>query len=229
MSPDSKSLQDIFAKNRAEELGLDVWQHFVIPPFYDSLDLDVARKPRVIMGGRGCGKTMLLRYLSHYSTFSLDRNKIPDTAAKQIGIYWKADTQFAVALTGRGLDETEWIVAFDHEVALRLAVEILGSLESIAKSKCQILNQQDLMQLKFDKLAVFDDELRGNVKSVLEVLERKCLSFRLWSNNIRKVQQPVFFPAREFLKTLIDIVRDRVASLPTVALPPTHRRIRFAP
>jgi hypothetical protein len=55
------NIQGIFAKNRAEELGDDVWEQFVVPPFYDRLDLTTARKPRLIIGGRGCGKTMLLR------------------------------------------------------------------------------------------------------------------------------------------------------------------------
>ena len=58
------SIQRAFVKNRAEELGYDVWKHFAVPPFYDRLDLADAKKPRII-GGRGCGKTMLLRYLSH--------------------------------------------------------------------------------------------------------------------------------------------------------------------
>jgi len=56
-----EKLQQVFTQNRAEELGNDVWRHFVVPPFYDKLDLQQAKKPRVIIGGRGCGKTMLLR------------------------------------------------------------------------------------------------------------------------------------------------------------------------
>ena len=45
-------LRGVFAKNRAEELGRDVWRDFVVPPFFDRLDLIEARKPRVIIGGR---------------------------------------------------------------------------------------------------------------------------------------------------------------------------------
>ena len=69
-------LKEVFAKNRAEELGRDVWRDFVVPPFFDRLDLIEARKPRVIIGGRGCGKTMLLRYLSHDSAFSPSRSLV---------------------------------------------------------------------------------------------------------------------------------------------------------
>ena len=88
--------QSVFTKNRAEELGYDVWEHFVVPPFYHLLDLQTARKPRLIIGGRGCGKTMLLRYLSHQTMFSQSRETIPDDALLHIGLYWRADTQFEI-------------------------------------------------------------------------------------------------------------------------------------
>src|SRR5689334_23065846 len=103
------TIQRAFVKNRAEELGHDVWKHYALPPFFDRLDLADAKKPRLIIGGRGCGKTMLLRYLSHQSAFSPDRTVIPDSALSHIGLYWRADTQFASAMGGRGFDEDTWI------------------------------------------------------------------------------------------------------------------------
>src|SRR5438270_11514671 len=101
MNGSQPDLQSVFAKNRTEELGYDVWEDFVVPPFYRLLDLQVARKPRVILGGRGCGKTMLLRYLSHQSLFSTKRESVPKDAITHIGLYWRADTQFAHAMTKR--------------------------------------------------------------------------------------------------------------------------------
>ena len=78
-------LREVFAKNRAEELGRDVWQDFVVPPFFERLDMIEARKPRVIIGGRGCGKTMLLRYLSHDSAFSSNRSLVPVDTLRSVG------------------------------------------------------------------------------------------------------------------------------------------------
>ena len=49
----------ILAKNRAEEFGHDLWQDFVIPPYFMELEILHSRKPSIIVGGRGCGKTML--------------------------------------------------------------------------------------------------------------------------------------------------------------------------
>jgi hypothetical protein len=51
MSLADVTLQSVCTKNRAEELGHDVWQHFVIPLFFDQLDVQTATKPWVIIGG----------------------------------------------------------------------------------------------------------------------------------------------------------------------------------
>src|SRR3954471_16272282 len=123
MTTSGGNMQDAVIKNRAEEFGFDVWPHFVIPPFYDSLGLEEARKPWVLRGGRGCGKTMLLRYLSHHSVFSRTRNDIPEDAAHRIGLYWKADTQFATTMQGRGLEEETWRSAFFHLLSLTIGAD----------------------------------------------------------------------------------------------------------
>src|ERR1700733_15919161 len=104
----SDNIQAVFSKNRAEELGNDVWEHFVVPPFYDRLDLYTARKPLLIIGGRGCGKTMLLRYLAHETAFSRLRPSIPNEAGNHIGLYWRADTHFLNMMTARGVSEETW-------------------------------------------------------------------------------------------------------------------------
>ena len=127
MSDNQETLSSIFSKNRAEEFGYDVWEHFVIPPFFDQLDLKVAKKPRVIIGGRGSGKTMLLRYLSHQTMFSPKRESVPDESISHIGLYWRVDTQFASAMDKREVSEETWQSAFGHLASLILGMEVLNS------------------------------------------------------------------------------------------------------
>src|SRR6266404_1707332 len=146
---DTATLQSVLSKNRAEELGDDVWKHFVIPHFYPKLDLTTARKPRLIIGGRGCGKTMLLRYLSHQTMFSLSRPTIPNDALSHIGLYWRADTQFASAMSQRGIPDDTWDAAFNHMAAVILGMEVLNSLNSIAKSSCDAVRQEILEHIDF--------------------------------------------------------------------------------
>lgn len=101
-------VENAIAQNRAEELGYDLWEDFVIPPSYETLDLLTAKKPRVVVGGRGCGKTSLLRYLCHQTQFSNKRSKITENDILNIGIYWRVDTQFAKILAKRGFEDDAW-------------------------------------------------------------------------------------------------------------------------
>jgi hypothetical protein len=55
-------MQNAFIRNRAEEFDHDVWSNYVLPLYFPQLGLHEARKSQVLQGGRGCGKTALLRY-----------------------------------------------------------------------------------------------------------------------------------------------------------------------
>lgn len=207
------SLQSIFSKNRAEELGYDVWKYFVIPPFYDKLDLQTARKPRLIIGGRGCGKTMLLRYLSHQSMFSKDRLDIPDNAITHIGLCWRADTQFANAMSKRGIEDDVWEAAFSHMAALILGMEVLDSLDSVAGSHLSLLSIEDINRLSFRRLQAFDITLPDTTKALRENLEEKLWAFENWVNNVRKVSEPNFLPGSKFVLAIIQLIQQQVENL----------------
>lgn len=213
MNGNAETLQTVFTKNRTEELGYDVWKNFVVPPFYDQLDLYRARKPRIIVGGRGCGKTMLLRYLSHQSTFSPERPAIPPDAVAHIGLYWRADTQFAKLMTGRNIDNDVWESAFDHLLALVVGIQILQSLRSIARSQADALREDDVFALRFDRLAAYDVGFDQNFQGFLKALERKLHEFELWVANVRKLQQPTFLPGTRFLLVLVSAVKDSLPPL----------------
>lgn len=203
----------ILAKNRAEELGSDVWQHFVIPPFYERLDLQTARKPRLIIGGRGCGKTMLLRYLSHQSMFSPDRQFIPDSAASHIGLFWRTDTNFASLMSARDISSDIWHAAFAHLAALLIGREVLQSLKSIAESKSSILEVADIETLDFSRLSAFDSDLPGTTDELYRDLESRVWTFEGWVSNVRKIAEPIFLPGKEFIAALIEEIRSQIVSL----------------
>ena len=151
---DTSKFHAILAANRAEELGRDVWQQFVISPGFNKLGIGISQKPKLVIGGRGCGKTMLLRYLSHESSFSQHRAEYPSDALGHIGVYWKADTQFASMLEQRGLDTDIWRGAFDHLAAVVLSIEILRSLESISTSQLNVFARDRLPSLDFSRLVL---------------------------------------------------------------------------
>ncbi len=212
---DTTAIQRAFVKNRAEELGYDVWKHFAVPPFFDRLDLADARKPRVIVGGRGCGKTMLLRYLSHQSTFSPDRENVPRDSLQHIGLYWRADTQFAAAMIGRGVADDVWTSAFNHLLAVMNGLEVLASLQSIAESKVGVLDASKLEDMHLGELAPYfapapPPATLSALRSQLVMARREL---RMWVNNVHTSPIPKFLPGAPFVLDLIAILRKAIPCL----------------
>jgi len=205
--------QSVFTKNRAEELGYDVWEHFVVPPFYHLLDLQTARKPRLVIGGRGCGKTMLLRYLSHQTMFSRSRATIPDDALLHIGLYWRADTQFANAMIKRDIPDDTWQAAFSHMAALVLGMEVLDSVQTVALSSSRLVGESHLDRLDFNRLKAFDDQLPSSAKLLRQDLEERLWRFESWVNDVRKVQEPRFLPGQRFVLALIRMIQQQISAL----------------
>ena len=200
------------AKNRAEEFGHDLWQDFVIPPYFVELEMLHSRKPSVIIGGRGCGKTMLLRYLCHESQFSNKRENITEDSLNKIGIYWKIDTQFAKTMTKRGENTELWSNAFIHMGVITLAQEILKSLESIRTSNIRFEIPIDLSSLDFNPLNGFDPNIPSDFINLKKYLRNSQNSFETWVSNYKKLKEPIFFPIK-FIKELICIIQEQIFQL----------------
>lgn len=137
---DRTRLKNAFIHNRAEELPDDIWGAFVIPKHYHSNDLSHATKARVIVGGRGCGKTMFIRYFCHPTRFSVSREAIDQTELKHIGLYWRPHTQFCSLFSKSWLGDN-YRAAFLHYFSLILTIEFLNSMRSIARSSCTIFDE----------------------------------------------------------------------------------------
>ena len=210
---DSPDLASALSSNRTEELGFDVWDRFVIPPELKINEWRNVRKPRVIVGGRGCGKTMLLRYLSHESAFSRKRPTPDPSTLEHIGIYWRADTQFVSLLEGRGQPEYLWRAAFGHLSALILGKELLRALESIAESRLQVITSDDLDRLDFSGLSTPQIELPRTLAELSAFLDESLFDFEIWANTIDPESKPQLLPAPLFLKRLIDIIVQQLEPL----------------
>ena len=210
---DSQDLASALSSNRTEELGFDVWDRFVIPPRLNISEWGKTRKPRVIVGGRGCGKTMLLRYLSHESAFSSSRPSLDQSTLEHIGIYWRADTQFASLLQSRGQPDHLWRAAFGHLSALILGREILGALQSIANSQLQLVASHDLEELDFSLLSTPNLALPTTFAKFVSFLDSSLFEFEHWANDVHTIPQPSFLPAPAFVRRLVDTVLRQLPQL----------------
>jgi hypothetical protein len=122
-----------FQKNRAELLPNDVLSEFIIPTYYDSLEPVLSNhRPILVTGGRGCGKTIFLRFLSHQTSLSTKRKDFDPKSLELITMYWKPDIGFL------GMISQEWLGdsyrrVFEHYVTVSLLLEFSYFIESLIK------------------------------------------------------------------------------------------------
>jgi hypothetical protein len=196
-----------FAKNRAEELGFDLWGQFVVPLYMDKLALGEVRKPIVIEGGRGCGKTALLRYLSSGTQLSPRRALHSDTdVPNQIGLYLRADTQFLRALRGDPLSLDDWRRVFEHWLALTVLTELFQALRLLAAAE-RGTRFIDVTRLD---LSVLRDFAGGNVGTLADAeqhLAQQRRRLAVWLNNIDDASRPLLLPFKAAVLATIDAVR----------------------
>lgn len=209
----SHTIATALASNRAEELGFDVWDRFVIPPKLDIAAWADTRKPRVIVGGRGCGKTMLLRYLSHDSAFSPNRPAITPSSLNHIGIYWRADTQFASLLDARDQSDAIWTTAFGHFSTLLIGKELLRAIQSVAESGLPLLDTADLSLLDFSNLSGTRHPIPGPYNEFLAYLDTQLRDFEYWVSNIDAHERPIFFPTPNILRRMVSTVLSQLPAL----------------
>jgi hypothetical protein len=198
-----------FSRNRAEEMGADLWGDFVVPPYFDRLPVMYVRKPYVIVGGRGCGKTTLLRYWSYHSQFSSRRHTIPDDTFKTIGLYIRTDIQFLSSFTGSGIDDAKWGKAFEHALCLAVADELIGCLEQINCDTKKSDQYGGLSELDFSPLNAFDAALPSTFTDFKKFIRRNRFQLSSWINNLDSaIQAPIFYPLKPFIEALIATIRD---------------------
>lgn len=203
-----------FAKNRAEEMGFDLWSEFVVPLYFDRLALDEVRKPIVFEGGRGCGKTTLLRYLSHATQLSERRHLQAEDLPRQIGIYLRADTQYLRTFRGDALSDADWEKAFEHELCLTIASEIFDALRLLTVTPDRQRAFPGVKALNLSVWQDFDPAAPAGFEAGISYLRSARNRFAMWLNNPDGEARPRFLPVKPFLTELVASLR---AQLPFLA------------
>ena len=205
-----------FAKNRAEELGFDLWGDFVVPPFFHKLALDEVRKPLLIEGGRGCGKTTLLRYLSHQTQLSPRRKLTSDSLPKQIGLYLRADTQFLRTFRGTAQDEENWQKIFEHALCLMILGELLAAVELLGAGADRKELFGDIHEINLPCLGDFGDNAPQEFSGARHWVRSQHNYLASWLQNSDSANRPRLLPLKPVLLAVITLLREQLPCLDEV-------------
>ena len=120
-----KSISLVLGQVRTEQLdGDELFEMFSQPVYWAKL---VGKRPCLLIGGRGTGKTTTLRGLSFEGQSKLSGSNLNDWTA--IGAYWRIESNVVTAFRGRKISIDKWIRIFSHYVNLQMLAKVLTFID----------------------------------------------------------------------------------------------------
>lgn len=182
-----KELNELFGSYRAEWLRGKIFDFFAEPSYFVALQ---DNRPCVLQGGRGTGKTTVLRGLSYCGQYALLNSSISEFDKNQyIGIYYRVNTNHVRAFVGGGINEKEWLKIFGHYFNLVICREILVFI----KWHKEICEEDEELSSRLCTLIAKSLHLNGDCEdfeSLLESIELTMYEFQSEINNISDEKHP---------------------------------------
>lgn len=131
--------------------------------------------PKYILGGKGCGKTHLLRYFS-YPLQKIRNKTLLDIIQqdKYIGIYSVLNGINSSRFKGKGIDDEQWKSAFEYYFELYICDLLLTFVKDLFKDN--LINGYTEKQFINDTSSLFYDEVKG--KNTIDELLIDLSDFR---------------------------------------------------
>jgi len=126
------------------------------------------KMPVVLQGGRGSGKTMLLKHLSFEVQMRAHENDVYNMLQSNdyLGVYLRFSGTTLKALSGSSLDENQWTALFSHYYELVLGKQLLTIINTIIKS-LNIVEYESILCSKICEV-IYGNE--GNVVTTIDEL-----------------------------------------------------------
>ena len=116
--------------SRAEQLKDRVFSFYETPTYFPEL---LTEAPCVLVGGRGTGKTTVLKGLSYHGQQKLHGDR-PIETWPYYGVYLRINTGRVAAFAGPELEDADWQRAFIHYVNLLLCESTLAFIDWYSNS-----------------------------------------------------------------------------------------------
>lgn len=115
-------LDELFGSYKAEWLRGKIFDFFAAPNYFTNLKNNC---PCILQGGRGTGKTTVLRGLSYQGQYALlNKDMARFDKNEFVGLYYRVNTNHVHAFQGRGIAEEDWSRLFAHYFNLLMCWEI---------------------------------------------------------------------------------------------------------
>lgn len=180
-------LDEMFGSYKAEWLKSKIFEFFATPYYFTTLK---DHRPCILQGGRGTGKTTVLRGLSYQGQYAIleedikrfDRNSF-------VGIYYKVNTNHAHAFQGRGIDNETWATIYAHYYNLLICWEISRFLKWHLK-KCKDDEILSAHSCKLIAASLHIEKEIDSFESLCNELETAMYTFQSDVNNVSKDSIP---------------------------------------
>ncbi|HEY8658663.1 MAG TPA: hypothetical protein VIL78_06480 [Hanamia sp.] len=195
------NLNTSFGSYRAEWLKSQIFELFA-EPYYFSVLQD--NRPCVLEGGRGTGKTTVLRGLSYQGQYAIHKNDISQfDKSNFIGIYHRVNTNHVRAFTGGNLEEKSWERVFAHYFNLLICRDILMFVKWHNDKE---VNDEKLSAHTCSLIAnsINIDEPCDNLERLLELFDMAMYSFQSEINNIVDSTLPKLSMAGDPIKIITE-------------------------
>lgn len=174
-----KQLNSLFAY-KAEWLKEEIFELFSEPKYFPAI---YTADPCVLIGGRGTGKTTVLRGLSYEGQYALQKHN-SDAIPKWTlyGFYHRIDTNRVTAFQGPELSDVRWQKLFGHYINLLLSDLVLEFLEWYSNTcSCSVEFDSNTCQLLSTSLCI---KPQISLTGVRKELASALVQFESYINNI---------------------------------------------